>query len=66
MMQVTVNGANRPTAAGTTMRTLLIEMGVPERGVAVAVDGALLPRSRWDEQVVAGTSVDVVTAVQGG
>lgn len=36
-------------------------------GVAVAVDGAVVPRSRWDTTVPeAGARLEVVTAVQGG
>ena len=34
-------------------------------GVAVAVDGAVVPRGKWAATPVAGT-IDIVTAVQGG
>ncbi|WP_402461665.1 sulfur carrier protein ThiS [Isoptericola aurantiacus] len=40
--------------------------GVP-RGVAAAVDDAVVPRGAWDATVVrAGDRVEIVTAVQGG
>lgn len=40
--------------------------GVP-RGVAVAVDDAVVPRGAWDRtQIRPGDRVEVVTAVQGG
>ena len=36
-------------------------------GIAVAVDDAVIPRSRWATTPVgAGQSVEIVTAVQGG
>lgn len=36
-------------------------------GVAVAVDGAVVPRSRWSVTPLAtGQAVEIVTAVQGG
>lgn len=36
-------------------------------GVAVAVDGAVVPRSRWSAtRLTSGQSVEIVTAVQGG
>ncbi|MVQ42079.1 sulfur carrier protein ThiS [Microbacterium sp. MAH-37] len=36
-------------------------------GVAVAVGGAVVPRSRWSaHQVAAGDEIEIVTAVQGG
>jgi sulfur carrier protein len=37
------------------------------RGVAVAVDGEVVPRGEWDERRLnEGESVEVVRAVQGG
>lgn len=48
---------------------LLAELGVAEggRGVAVAIDGEVLPRSRWPEQQLAdGSRVEVLGAIQGG
>ncbi|MCI1748269.1 MAG: sulfur carrier protein ThiS [Acidipropionibacterium sp.] len=36
-------------------------------GVAVAIDRAVVPRSRWQATELApGQTVDIVTAVQGG
>lgn len=36
-------------------------------GVAVAVDGTVVPRSRWSATPLAGgQAVEIVTAVQGG
>ena len=46
--------------------TLLASMGYPDRGIAVAMDHAVLPRSRWVTALSDGACLDVVTAVQGG
>ena len=48
-----------------------IEQLVKERigsdeGVAVAVGGAVVPRSQWNRDIRPGDVVDVLTAVQGG
>ena len=48
-----------------------IEQFVRERigsdeGVAVAVDGAVVPRSQWSRDIQSGNVLDVLTAVQGG
>lgn len=48
-----------------------IEQLVKERignaeGVAVAVGGAVVPRSQWNRDIQSGDVVDVLTAVQGG
>ena len=38
-----------------------------ERGVAVAVEGEVVPRGEWDGRVLAdGEAIEVVHAVQGG
>jgi sulfur carrier protein len=50
----------------TTVATLLQSLGYPDRGIAVAVDQALLPRSAWATKLSDGAQLEVVTAVQGG
>ena len=34
----------------TTVAALLESLGFPEKGIAVAVDWSVLPRSEWDDQ----------------
>lgn len=66
-MIVTVNGEDRTLSEGTTVRALLRELELPDEGVAVAVDGVVVPGSGWDEaRLDAGAEVDVLSAVQGG
>ena len=64
---VTVNGQPRVVAQGTTVATLVEDLACGSRGIAVAVDRAVVPRSSWHEVVVdAGAHVEVVTAAAGG
>lgn len=65
-MKVQLNGTERDVADGTTVAELLVLAGAPDAGVAVAVDGAVLPRARWDSAAVEGSTVEILTAVQGG
>lgn len=66
-MRVWLNGEARSAAEGATVAEVLAAVGVPEAGVAVAVDGQLVPRRSWRGHVLAeGAHVEVVTAVQGG
>ncbi|TVS13330.1 MAG: sulfur carrier protein ThiS [Gammaproteobacteria bacterium] len=54
---------------GADLLALLADMNVERnaKGVAVAVNGEIIPRSRWAETRLApGDEVDVVGAVQGG
>ncbi len=68
-MIVTVNGELRDVPAGTTVAAVVRSLpGAPEgRGVAVAVDGEVVPRGEWPRtQLAGGVKVEVVVAVQGG
>ncbi|MCG5432194.1 sulfur carrier protein ThiS [Mycobacterium sp. MYCO198283] len=65
-MKVTVNNEEVQVDDGTTVGQLLRLRGFPDRGIAVAIDWAVLPRSEWDQALADGARVDVVAAVQGG
>lgn len=66
-MIVTVNGEHRTLADGATVRALVTALDLPDEGVAIAVDGVVVPSSAWDEAPLgAGAEIDVLTAVQGG
>ncbi|OBJ06392.1 sulfur carrier protein ThiS [Mycobacterium sp. 1465703.0] len=65
-MIVVVNEKKVDVDAPITVAALLDSLGFPDRGVAVAMDDALLPRSRWATELSDGARLEVVTAVQGG
>ena len=66
-MDVWVNGERRELAAGASVADALGALGLPRTGVAVAVDGEVVPRARWAETALGdGAQVEVLTAVQGG
>ena len=72
-MIVVVNEQQVEVDGQTTVAALLESMGFPDRGIAVAVDAALLPRSRWATELSelsgppgAPVRLEVLTAVQGG
>lgn len=65
-MIVTVNDEQVQVDENTTVAALLSRLGFPDKGVAVAMNWALLPRSGWDTTLSDGTRLEVVTAVQGG
>ncbi|MCD2261463.1 sulfur carrier protein ThiS [Dietzia aurantiaca] len=66
-MIVTVNGEDRTLTDGATVRTLVTAMDLPGDGVAIAVNGMVVPGSSWDDTPLgAGAEVDILTAVQGG
>lgn len=64
---ITVNGQDHELTEQLTMAQLLTRLSMPEKGIAVAVDGVVLPKSRWDATTVEkGCNIEVLTAVQGG
>ncbi|PRY46346.1 sulfur carrier protein ThiS [Umezawaea tangerina] len=66
-MKARVNGELRDLPDGTTVAAVLALLGAPSSGVAVAVDGEVVPRAEWPRTAVPdGGTVEVLTAVQGG
>jgi sulfur carrier protein len=68
-VNVIVNGEPRELAAGATVATVveLLDVGPGARGVAVALDGEVVTRSRWPgTELCEGALVEVVAAIQGG
>jgi len=66
--RIRVNGADEPLAAAT-IAEFLAHRGIDPagRGLAVALNGAVVPRARWqDEPLNEGDSVEIVHARQGG
>ncbi len=68
-VSVIVNDTRLEVDEQLTVAALLQALGYPDRGVAVALDQAVLPRSRWATNLVDLPNplrLEVVTAVQGG
>jgi sulfur carrier protein len=69
-MKIVLNGAPHDLPDRTTVAALLraIDAGGDEaRGVAVAVDAEVVPRSGWDRfELADGQRVEVLGAIQGG
>ncbi|ACY23529.1 thiamine biosynthesis protein ThiS [Gordonia bronchialis DSM 43247] len=65
-MTITLNGEPTALSPAESVAGLLRRLGLPDRGVAVAVDGAVVPKGAWAQPIPDGASVEVVTAVQGG
>ena len=66
-MRVTINGTPRAVAGDVTVADLITELTPHRRGVAVAVNGEVVPRTGWDgARLSEGDRVEVLTAAQGG
>jgi sulfur carrier protein len=65
---INVNGKTEPLAA-VSLEALLAEKAVDtsQRGIAVALNGAVVPRGAWPATPLrAGDRVEIVRARQGG
>lgn len=66
-MTIVLNGTQTPVAPDSTLADLVAALAMPERGIAIALDGEVVPRRAWpDTGLPAGARVEVVTAMQGG
>ena len=65
-IKITVNDEAVEIPGDTSVASLLATLGIADKGIAVAVDWAVLPRSEWEHALSDGAKVEVVTAVQGG
>jgi sulfur carrier protein len=69
-MKVMVNGELHDLPDGSTVADLVKRAGMEvdqRRGVAVAVDAEVVPRSAWeDTELAEGQRVELLAAMQGG
>jgi len=66
---VTLNGEARDLPSEATVGAAVRATGAPDaaRGLAVAVDGEVVPRGQWEStRLREGQHIEVLHAVQGG
>lgn len=68
MMRVSLNGSEHALPDGASVTDAIDSLDMADAtGVAVAVDGTVIPRSQWNEvRLFANQKIEVVRAVQGG
>ena len=62
---VLVNGEPHQITAGETVYSLVRSITSATRGIAVSMNGEVIPRSQW-ERAQAHGNIEIVTAAQGG
>ncbi|GAB3676128.1 sulfur carrier protein ThiS [Actinocorallia lasiicapitis] len=66
-MNVIVNGTPTEVPDGTRLDAVVAAVSAAGRGVAVAVNDEVVPRTAWsDTPARDGDRVEILTAVQGG
>jgi sulfur carrier protein len=68
-MKVLLNGAEAELGDGATVQSAVEALDLPAsgRGVAVAVDAEVVPRTQWGtHRLQDGARVEILRAIQGG
>jgi sulfur carrier protein len=66
---IVLNGERMELPAGASLLAALQSIGIDDgsKGVAVAVDGEVVPRTHWEAYALHdGARVEALTAMQGG
>jgi sulfur carrier protein len=67
MTTVEVNGTAWEGPAGVTVADLVSAWCPSPKGIAVARNGEVVPRSAWEHtEVIGGDRIEIVTAAAGG
>ncbi len=66
-MKVIINGQPHEIGNGVSMSELLAHLNTGIKGVAVAVQGRIVPRSEWETYIVSeGEDITLIRATCGG
>ncbi len=66
-MRITLNGETRTVSEGTSVASLLEQLGLDRRKVAVERNEAIVPRSTYGQSVIAeGDRFEIVHFIGGG
>lgn len=66
-MDLTVNGTECTLPDGATVADAVVATTSQDRGLAVAVNGEVVPRADWGTTTLrAGDRIEVLAAAQGG
>jgi sulfur carrier protein len=66
---IRLNGQESDVQPGETIAAVLrrLDLSPEARGIAVAVDGEVVPRAGWETHVVSDAAhIEILTAIQGG
>ena len=67
MIEITLNGELKEFPQEQPLAMLCATVNIPDRGVAVAVNNVLIPRSQYDRTMIRNQDVvEIITAAAGG
>ena len=67
MIQIELNGEAKEIDDNSTVASLVAELSLPNRGLAVEVNYEVIPRSKHPDVILkSGDHIEIVTLVGGG
>ena len=65
-MKIQINNTPKETQA-TTLSALIAEAGLPEKGIAAAIDNKMIPKAEWESTPLhEGANIVIIKAACGG
>lgn len=66
-MKIYVNNKETETADNASVQQLVAQLGLPQTGVAVAINNKMVPKTEWDNTTLCGDDhVVIIKAACGG
>ncbi len=66
-MKVIINGQPHQVDNGVSVSELLVQLNAGTKGVAVAIQGHIVPRSQWETYIISeGEDITLIRATCGG
>ena len=66
-MTILVNNKETELVQGNTIANLASQLGLPEKGVAIALNNRMIPRAQWAEQTLqTNDNLVIIKAACGG
>ena len=66
-MTIIINGEEHRTSEGNTLAGLIAELGYGTRGIAVAIEGRVVPKDKWSQTILTEhMELMLIHAVSGG
>ena len=67
MVTITVNEKKHSFPQSTTLLEVLIQLEIPQNGIAIAINNNIIQKSKWSKTTLANTdALLIIKATQGG
>ncbi len=66
-MEVQINGTRQDVSSESNVSSLLYHLSISTQGIAVAINGTVIPRGSWDSHSLQSEDkITIIKATQGG